>query len=248
MPTRQRLGPADGRQQPLHRPDPLGQAAEQPGTAQQHAEPGALVQPQRAAQQPQPPRVGEEPEDQRPEGTVAPRPRVAALDLLAGGLDQLVVLHAGRAGGDAGHAAKALVEVADHLVVHGLALQPDLHQVDAATRRVHLLAPQQVGRAGRQAEAAVDAVVDQLLLRRVVQVEGGRDRGVALRPAGALGGAVGLPWLDAGLAGDGVLASRADRGRRPLVGRLGSVTGVGHVRSLPRSGRGRAGGRGRTAA
>ena len=34
-----------------------------------------------------------------------------------------------------------------------------LHQLDAAARRVHLLAPEHVGGAGRQAEAAVDAVV-----------------------------------------------------------------------------------------
>ena len=36
------------------------------------------------------------------------------------------------------------------------------HQVDAAARRVHLLVPERVGRARRQAEAAVDAVGDQL--------------------------------------------------------------------------------------
>ena len=42
-----------------------------------------------------------------------------------------------------------------------------LHQVDPPARRVHLLAPQQVGRARRQAEPAVHAVVDQL-------AEGGR--------------------------------------------------------------------------
>ena len=39
-----------------------------------------------------------------------------------------------------------------------------LHQVDPAARRVHLLVPQHVGRARRQAEAAVDAVGDQLRL------------------------------------------------------------------------------------
>ena len=36
-----------------------------------------------------------------------------------------------------------------------------LHQPDPAARRVHLLVPELVGRARRQAEAAVDAVVDQ---------------------------------------------------------------------------------------
>src|SRR5690242_21536846 len=35
------------------------------------------------------------------------------------------------------------------------------HQVDPAARRVHLLVPQRVRRAGRQAEAAVHAVGDR---------------------------------------------------------------------------------------
>ena len=172
-----RLEAAEGRGEPLHGRQPLGQPVEQPGPPGQGAEVGALVEPQGAAEQPQPPRVGEQPEDQRPEGPVAARARVAALDLLAGGLDQLAVLDPRRAGGDTGHAAEALVEVADHLVVHGLALAADLHQVDPAARRVHLLAPEHVGRAGGQAEAAVDAVVDQLLLGRVMVVEGGQHPG-----------------------------------------------------------------------
>ena len=40
------------------------------------------------------------------------------------------------------------------------------HQVDAAARRIHFLAEQQVARAGRQAEAAMDALVHQRLERR----------------------------------------------------------------------------------
>ena len=40
-------------------------------------------------------------------------------------------------------------------------LEPGLHQVDASARRVHLLAPQHVGRTRRQTEAAVDARVDE---------------------------------------------------------------------------------------
>ena len=39
---------------------------------------------------------------------------------------------------------------------------PEPHQVDAAAGRVRLVAPQRVGRAGRQAEAAVDAGIEQL--------------------------------------------------------------------------------------
>ena len=198
------LQAAQGGQEPLHGRQPPSQPVQQPGPPGQDAEPRALVEAERAPQDPQPPRVGEQPEDQGPEGAVAPGARVAALDLLAGGLDQLAVLDPGRAGGDTGHAAQALVEVADHLVVQGLALAPDLHQVDPPPGRVHLLAPEHVGRAGGQAEAAVDAVVDQLLLGRVVVVEGGQHAGPGL----------------------GV---------------------VGHLRSLPRTGPGSSGARGRSA-
>ena len=42
------------------------------------------------------------------------------------------------------------------------AVDEALHQVDPPARRVHLLVPERVGRARRQAEAAVDAVGDQL--------------------------------------------------------------------------------------
>ena len=55
-----------------------------------------------------------------------------------------------------------------------LALLGEVHQVDPAARGVHLLAPQLVGGAGRQAEAAVHAVVEQLARRRAVLVEGAR--------------------------------------------------------------------------
>ena len=48
-----------------------------------------------------------------------------------------------------------------------------LDHVNAAARRVHLLAPQHVRGARRQAEAAVNAVVDVFLLWRVMCVKAG---------------------------------------------------------------------------
>src|SRR5262245_49912292 len=47
-------------------------------------------------------------------------------------------------------------------------LDAGLHQVNASARRVHLLAPEKVGRARRQAEAAVHAFIDQRGRWRVV--------------------------------------------------------------------------------
>ena len=126
----------------------------------------------RPAQQPQPPRVGEQREHQPAQGPVLRGAVVAALDLGPGLLDQGVVLHPRGAGGHARHAAQAGVPVRHHRVAHRLALEALLHQVDPAPGGVHLLPPQHVGGARRQAEAAVHAVTDQRRVRRVVVVEG----------------------------------------------------------------------------
>ena len=110
--------------------------------------------------------MGGEREDRPPQQPLAQRAAPAALHLRPRVLDQLVVLHAGRAGRDAGHAAEAVVECVDHRRRELAALlEPGPHQHDAPAGRVHLLAPERVGRAGGQAEAAVHAVVDQLRLR-----------------------------------------------------------------------------------
>ena len=97
-----------------------------------------------------------------------------ALDLCAGVFDELVVLDAGGAGGHAGHAAEAVVHVAaEGLVERRVALRRVLHHVDAAARRVHLFAPEHVGGACGQAEAAVDAVGEECFVGRVMRVEAG---------------------------------------------------------------------------
>ena len=86
------------------------------------------------------------------------------LDVGAGLLDQPVVADARGARGQAGHAAEAAVEV-----LHGGRRELDRpvdeprHEQDPPARRVHLLLPQRpVGGTRRQAEPAVDAVVDEL--------------------------------------------------------------------------------------
>src|SRR5262249_43223959 len=110
----------------------------------------------------------EQGEDEAAEPALAEAAPVVVLDLGARLLDERVVLHAGRAGGHAGHAAQAAVEVADDRRVEArLRVGELLHEVDPAARRVHLLAPRDVGRAGRQAEAAVDAGLDELAVGQV---------------------------------------------------------------------------------
>ncbi len=110
-----------GRQR-LHGPQPCGQPSDDPGAVEQAAQPQPLVQREPRHEQAQPLRVGKEAEHELPEQVVLGRALVAALDLLACGLDQLVILHAGGARRHAGHAAEALIEVARHRVVQGLAL------------------------------------------------------------------------------------------------------------------------------
>ncbi len=146
--------------------------------------PGALGGPQRAGQHPEPGRVRERREDRRARGPLARRagrqrrggrPARRLLGPAAGRLDQPVVVHPGGAGGHAGHAAEAAVQVGGgRLAGHSLPARLPLpagrclarrgpvqdlgDQVDPPARRVHLLAPQLVGGADGQAEAAVHAV------------------------------------------------------------------------------------------
>ena len=85
-----------------------------------------------------------------------------------GRLDELVVLHSRGTGRHAGHAAQAAVEVLRGRGGHRGPVEDLVHQVDPAPRRVHLLGPQLVGRAGRQAEPAVHAVLRHLAQRVLV--------------------------------------------------------------------------------
>src|SRR5262249_13921000 len=96
---------------------------------------------------------------------------------------QTVVLDSRGAGGHAGHATQAAVEVLDERVRQlDRALDEALHQPDPAARRVGLLLPERPVRgARRQAEATVDAVVDQ----RRVDGHGHTRSGSGNRPGGS---------------------------------------------------------------
>ena len=85
----------------------------------------------------------------------------AALGVGAERRQQLAVRHARRTRGLAGQAAEAAVDVRQRVVELSSPSSDALHQEDAPARRVHLLAQHHVGRARRQAEAAVDAGRDR---------------------------------------------------------------------------------------
>ena len=120
----------------------------------------------------QPSRIRKDREDRAAEQAVAERSWMATLDLAARGLDERGVLHAGRTRCHACHAAQTGVEMIDERRRHpGPPFETGLHQIDSAARRIHLLAPQDVGGARRQTEAAMHAFVDERRIRRVVGVE-----------------------------------------------------------------------------
>ena len=200
------------------------------GLAQFIPDAEALVEAHRGGDGPQAVRVGEELEDHLPESLVVGPPIVAALDLLPGSLDELVVLHARWAGRDAGHAPEAEVPVTNHLIIHGLLGEALVHKVDAPARRVHLLPEEDVGRARRKAETAVDAVVYEVLLGRVMVVESGERVGAALGPGLADGLLDGVA-RGAGTLADVLGASGAYGPCHRLIARRAlGVTPLGRVR------------------
>ena len=183
------------RGQPQRRTEHGGDPARQAGPGQPPVKPGSLRHPQRRGQRPEPPGVREQGKDGRPRRPLPHRPRRGIrghgirgpgirgpatggtrrgrrgsrlLGPHPGRLDELVVLHARRAGGHAGHAAQAAVEVLRGRGGERGPVEKLVHQVDPAPRRVHLLGPQLVGRTGRQAEPAVHAVLRHLAQRVLV--------------------------------------------------------------------------------
>ena len=90
------------------------------------------------------------------------------LDVGAGMVDEVHVVHPARAGGHAGEAGEAAVDMRLHRGAGpGAALEHLLHQVDAPARGIALVAEQNVGRAGGRAQPAVHALPqDAVDLRR----------------------------------------------------------------------------------
>lgn len=103
---------------------------------------------------------------------------VVAFDLGASGFDEFAIFDAGRAGGHAGHAAETGIKMADEFFVErGGAGERHFHEIDAAARGIHFFAPKDVGGADGEAEAAVDAFVDQFLRGRLMGIEGAGENG-----------------------------------------------------------------------
>ena len=94
-----------------------------------------------------------------------------AFELGACRLQQRFVLDPGRTCAHARKTAEAAIEVHRRHLAHGGAGGELAHQIDAAPGGVHLLAVEQVGRAGRKAKATMHAVREQRLIEWVAAVE-----------------------------------------------------------------------------
>ena len=185
--------------------------------------------------------VGEE----QPHQPVEQRPRVGFLDMRAGVIDQMHVVHARRAGRHAGEARQAAVDVRDDLGGRRrVVLQHLLDQVDAPARRIELVAEQHIGRAGRGAEAAMHAGAQNLVRLRDVRIgELGEARSWSAshaRPhAAGVEHALGIEaFLDA--PGDARRARRAAartrRPRRAVAARRANERGMAAGRAPRRGG------------
>ena len=128
-------------------------------------------------------------------------------------LEQLAVLHVGRAGGLAGPAAEAAIERPAGVLDVQLAGHEALHDVDAAARAVGLRRQQVERRAGGQAEPAGDALARQIRELRpplVAEVDGGHEPAAARTAAtrAALAGGAGRLGRNMSRAGAVTSASR----------------------------------------
>ena len=133
-------------------------------------------------------RIGQQPDQQGAQEAVGERTAIHLIKARAGLLQQAGEDDAARAGGLAGQAAEAVVDVGDDPVLTGsdAALQNALDQVDAAPGSLELVAGKQVGGTGGVAESTVYAGAEHLFgyldIRVVLQL--GKDRGLH----GCLGG------------------------------------------------------------
>jgi hypothetical protein len=97
---------------------------------------------------------------------VAETPAGFTLHFRACGFQQRVVLHAGRTCGHARHTSQTSIDMFDEAGrIRIAAIPAQFHEVDAPPWRVGFMAPQQIGRACGKAEAAVDAVVEEIASR-----------------------------------------------------------------------------------
>lgn len=124
-------------------------------------------------------RVGQHSTQEEPLQPFAERSRAQPLDVCPADVEQARILDARGAGGLAGAAAQAAIEMDLGGAARLVPFQEGLDEVDAPARSVQLVAQEPVGRAARRAETAMDATAQDgvgLPARRRVLDEGGERR------------------------------------------------------------------------
>ena len=123
-----------------------------------------------------------------PQRPVGRRAAIGLLDIAAGVIDQVHVVHAGGARRHAGQAREAAVDVLDRAGIgRAVVFQHVLDQVDAAARAVELVTKQLEGRARRRAETAMDALAQDLFRFRDTRVGELGEGEIGLHGPGACG-------------------------------------------------------------
>src|SRR2546427_513094 len=143
---------------------------------------GTLIQTQQAGGVREVKRTGEQSaENEIARDASNPGAGIFALDARAGVLDEFAILDAGGAGGFAGAAVQAFVNVIDEGAGDGqLALLDMYHLADAAARGIRLQIPEAIRGTGVEAQAAVDAA-DVVFVDGVEAGDGRRGHGWARR-------------------------------------------------------------------
>ena len=135
----------------------------------------------REHRQPKQSRIWQDAGEQSAQHPVGQRPRERALDMRPRMIDEVHVMHARGTRCHAREARQTTVDVGhDFLGSRSVVLQHLLDQIDATARRIELVAEQNIGRAGRGAEAAMHASAQDLVCFRDLRVSELRQAEVGL--------------------------------------------------------------------
>lgn len=168
------FGGAESRHQGFESTDFFWEKLEHAGFAEQSLQAGLLIGEQRPAEHAEATRMRKEREDHCAVKFFGWGARMEPFDLCASSFEEFAVVDPGGAGGHASHAAKAGVEMLDPSGgdLRG-AFGGGFDEMNAAAGGIHFFMPENVGGAGREAEAAVDAFVENFGRGRMVGIEGG---------------------------------------------------------------------------
>ena len=114
--------------------------------------------------QPEPAGIGQDLRQQPAQRAVMPGARIGFLDVSAGVIDEMHVVHTRRTGRHAREAGETPVDVLDRLGIgRPLVLQHVLDEVNPSPRAVEFVAKHLIGRTGRRAEPAMHAGAQDLV-------------------------------------------------------------------------------------